>query len=423
MDEPDLPRVGVLHAPFGAASLREILKAAAGLAEVVWIFTAEVAAAEPEIVRVAGQLGAATVTPSDEVASAAARLRVDGLTTFHDAMVDPCDAALAQLGLPGAGTIPDPWDKLSQRRRLTGAGLSRVECREVNSRDDFMIGRRELAQPCVLKPRRGVGGSGVAFIESDADEAYQLRHRRDWTDLLLETRLPEGRHPAADWLADFVSVETASTASDRFHLAVFDKAPVHVERHAGRDGADAVAVTGDITPSRLPPDLRAAVLDHVDRCLERLGVRWRVTHTEVRLTPDGPDLVEINGRVGGHLNRLLRLVNGPDLIQTALGLALGRQPRPHAAPEPGFAMGFFPPFPRRGHLVRSAVRRSDLRRLPSVVGVDEVAQAGREQSETGYRMANLTLFAETARSLDELARSIPPRLRELFVADIEAEKT
>jgi hypothetical protein len=117
------------------------------------------------------------------------------------------------------------------------------------------------------------------------------------------------------------------------------------------------------------------------------------------------------------------LVNGPDLIQTALGLALGRQPRPHAAPEPGFAMGFFPPFPRRGHLVRSAVRRSDLRRLPSVVGVDEVAQAGPEQSETGYRMANLTLFAETARSLDELARSIPPRLRELFVADIEAEKT
>lgn len=411
-------RVGVVHAPFGAANLFDIKIAAQGLCQIVLILPAEVAAKHPDLLQMATRLFEVCVIPVQRLATDVRPLGLAGLTTFHDAWLELVDAVVAATGLPRMATV-DPWDKLVQRRRLARHGLTQVRAVAVESAEEFLRGIADLGTPCVLKPRRGVGGSGVAFIDSADDMAFQLANRQQWQTMMLETRLPDGRHPASvTWLADFVSVETVSTGDRRTHVATFDKSPVHVSHRGGRDGADAVSVTGDITPSRLPAEWQAELASYVYRCLDAMGIQWRVTHTEVKLTSDGPEIIEINGRVGGHLNRLLRLLKGPDLVAAALCVAAGQQPSGTAITQPGYAMGMFPPFPNRHKVVESHVTTADLRALPGVVGVDEVAAAGASPSDTDYRMANITLFAASAEELDDVAPACRASVAELFAADL-----
>ncbi|MFD4814653.1 hypothetical protein ACFWNS_39505, partial [Streptomyces sp. NPDC058418] len=49
-------------------------------------------------------------------------------------------------------------------------------------------------------------------------------------------------------------------------------------------------------------------------------------HTELKLTPGGPRLIELNGRLSGHVNMMAREACGLDLVRVAGLMALGEQP-------------------------------------------------------------------------------------------------
>ena len=52
-----------------------------------------------------------------------------------------------------------------------------------------------------------------------------------------------------------------------------------------------------------------------------------ISHTEVKLTADGPRIVEINPRPGGnYIVELIQRVTGIDLLDAQIELALGRRP-------------------------------------------------------------------------------------------------
>jgi hypothetical protein len=417
MSSDELPRVGVLFSPEGAATLPEIARGAHGTCRPVLLLPSRVAADHCEIYSVARQLFGVRIIDGD-LAGVVSELGLAGLTTFNDEYVEPVDTVCATLGLPGVGGLAHPWDKLHQRQVLGEAGLTAVRAMAVDSADDLRAAWTALGCAAVLKPRRGTNGSGVAFLDSSQDVGHQVRTRQRWAGLMLETRMPDGRHPSAGWLADFVSVETINTGDSRRHVAVFDKWPVAVARRAGADGADLVRVAGDVTPSRLPDPDRHEVLAYVQRCLDALQLRWRVTHTEVRLTPNGPELIEVNGRVGAFLNRLLRRIGGVDLVAAALHLAIGFVPEePMRAVRPGYAMGLFPSFRQLDGMVTSLVTVGDLRALPGVVGVEEVAEAGQPRTANGGRMTNLTLYSVTAVDLDAQVAAVETGLRRLFHSD------
>jgi hypothetical protein len=63
------------------------------------------------------------------------------------------------------------------------------------------------------------------------------------------------------------------------------------------------------------------------------------------------------------------------------------------------------------------VRRADLRRLPGVVGVDEVAQCGESRQANGARVANMTLFAPDAETFGSDVRAAIHGTALLFAED------
>ena len=59
------------------------------------------------------------------------------------------------------------------------------------------------------------------------------------------------------------------------------------------------------------------------RTIEALGVVTGTLHTEIKLTPEGPCVIEVNGRLGGGTSAMLASVTDVELLPLALRLALG----------------------------------------------------------------------------------------------------
>ena len=80
-------------------------------------------------------------------------------------------------------------------------------------------------------------------------------------------------------------------------------------------------------PSALPDDRQESVRLVATAAIHALGITIGVTHTEVKLTPDGPKIIEVNGRLGGSVAPLLARSAGFDAIRMQL-MIVGYPPKP-----------------------------------------------------------------------------------------------
>jgi biotin carboxylase len=272
--------------------------------------------------------------------------------------------------------------------------------------------------PGVLKPRRSTASAGLSIVQDEQAVERELAERRAWPHLVYEELIPAGRHPAGEpWLGDYVSVETCSTGTERFHVAIFDKAPAVVldpERTA--DGPQVMEMA-DFAPTQLPREAQETVLRLTDEALDALGVRWRITHTELRFVDGRAEVIEVNGRLGGEVVRLLDILDGPDLVRAALSVALQAEPELDGELGSGYAASVKPLLPDRRAPVRSDVSRADVRRLPSIVGVDVVARRGAPPSASDFRAVDVSFAAGDVEGLKASLAGILDGVAALYRAD------
>jgi len=93
-------------------------------------------------------------------------------------------------------------------------------------------------------------------------------------------------------------------------------------------GAPNFVETGHSQPSQFPPKARAQIEDAAIRGVKALGIDWSAAHAEVRLSPNGPFLMEIGARLGGDFitTELVPRSTGIDMVEGAIRLALGETP-------------------------------------------------------------------------------------------------
>ncbi|WP_127509505.1 ATP-grasp domain-containing protein [Actinoplanes solisilvae] len=325
---PRIPRLAVVL-DFGSATPMSILASARGLADIIFLCDRDL----PYIRALIGELREiATVCDITGLGGAdlvdlVERLDLDGITTFSESRLN-VTADLAQwrdLPYLSVATARALTDKYIQRRILADAGVQATRCRVVHDVADLGAVLAEVGLPAILKPRNGAASAYTCRVDTPAEAAARLGdflRRRSVTaapmpagnDFVVEEMLVGDPTVAGAGWGDYVSVESVTSHGVVHHVEITGKFPL----------ADPLRETGYVVPCTLADDVRRQVLALTEAGILALKVQHGTTHVEVKLTPYGPRIIEVNGRLGGYVADIVSRARGIDLVRATLAAALGR---------------------------------------------------------------------------------------------------
>ncbi|MFJ9947172.1 ATP-grasp domain-containing protein [Kitasatospora sp. NPDC091207] len=343
--------------------------------------------------------------------------RLHGVLGF-DGVVSSCDYYLPlvarvaeRLGLPGPApdAVTAACRKDLTRRALAGAGVPGPAYALCADREQASAAARALGYPLVVKPVDLCAGMFVRAVHEAGEldsalralEAFPVnaRGQRRAPVILLEELLtgPE------------VSVETVSADGAVHVVGITDKSV---------GGAPAFIETGHMFPAALDPAAAAAAADTAVAALAALGLDQVVAHTEIKLTPAGPRVVEVNPRpAGNRITELVRRVTGVDLAAACVDVALGRRPdlAVHPTGVSSAAIAFLVPGEGQDGVLEGFDGEPAVRREPAVVELTlagpgrDVRPATSNNEYLGHVMTTDTAGAGARREAERLLAALAPR--------------
>jgi biotin carboxylase len=318
-DKPPLIAVG--YGP-RCVPVMQLTEAAAGTCELLWMIDGNLPEMREmtELLHRFGPVVDIGGLSTDEILEELVPpYRPDGIVTYLDAGMPTFSEVAENLGLPfhSFATSVALTDKAEQRRVLKAAGLVTPPCAVITSDDtdgDIVALGLDIGWPAVLKPRSAQGSRYTFFVN---DESHLLRYLGDLgldrPEMVLEGYLDDD--PSRTWepYADYVSVESIVAQGVISHLAITGRFPL----------AENFRETGFFIPAALSEADQTAALDLASSAIGALGVTTGCLHSEIKFTPDGARIIEVNGRVGGGVPEMLDRAAGVALVEMTLRLALG----------------------------------------------------------------------------------------------------
>ena len=156
------------------------------------------------------------------------------------------------------------------------------------------------------------------------------RHYEEATSRYSQTELLRGVRPRFDleqviesenWHGDdrfagYGSVEALMFEGEFFPLAVLDRTPL----------LPPFRETGLMLPSSLPVDRQDEMIAMARAAAEAAGATNGPLHIELMMTPTGPWVIEINGRLGGSIPYIFSEITDVALFREVAKIALGIRP-------------------------------------------------------------------------------------------------
>lgn len=265
-----------------------------------------------------------TVETNDQAALEAAVLELHRAEPFEavlpgsDIYVTATARVAAALDLPGlpVATVDRVRDKSVMRAAVAEAGLRTPRFAQATTGAELRAAAERVGFPCVLKP---VACSGSIHV-SRADGLDQLTaaFQRLVTDpepdmgKLHEHRvLVEEYVQGPEFSADGYVLESGEVTVVALSRTMLGPEPHFVE-------------LGHLTPALVDDATLKNVEAYVGDVVRAVGITSGPFHCELRLTADGPVLIEIGARLpGDRIVELLRLVTGVSLPRVAVATALG----------------------------------------------------------------------------------------------------
>jgi len=401
-----LPTLAYVYTPLSFAPL-SITEAAEGVCRILWIIDTSKpdAAITARLLRKFGPVVDASELDLKGVADAVRAHSPDGILSMHDGDLVWTARLAEELQLPfhTLDAAQKLTDKHAQRDALAAAGLSvpmfRILPSGATMSEVEAIGST-FTYPAVLKPRWGQASRDTLPMSSFAQLLTTLTESNalDAEDYVLEGFVPDASQELGGrGFANFVSVESVVERGRVEHATISARTPF---RWPFRE-------TGYFTPSALSPETAADVLDVATRAVHALGVDLGCLHTEIKLTDDGPVIIEVNGRPGGGISEMLERASGFSILRTALRLGVGDPVDVHgpiACARVGYLLYVFP---------ETDVEWIDvvdgLDALRAVDGVDEIVLVRGPGQRIDWREgseAHVFHFTGTTADLDELRRLI-----------------
>jgi biotin carboxylase len=271
-------------------------------------------------------------------------------------------SAAAALCIPHSpmDAVEAARDKAHMRQRFAAAGLPTPRFRVIAIDAEPEPIAPTLRYPCVVKPLELSGSQGV--IRADSAAVFPSVFRR--VGAIVAGCSPNGGQPSVlveDFIAGAeVAVEGLLRRGQLEVLAIFDKpdplnGPFFEE-------------TIYVTPSRLEPATQALVEETTAAATRALGLTDGPIHAELRLTPDGPWVLEVAARsIGGLCSRTLRFGAGISLEELILREAAGL-PLPEHVRE-GRAAGVMMLPLRDAGTLREVAGQSEAQRIDGIDGL------------------------------------------------------
>jgi hypothetical protein len=313
-DSAELPRLAVFLDEY-TPSMYDLFEASRGLCRLLWVVGSTGHASPIRALARFGDVVDQIDMDDAERVDHLTSLRPAGVIVFSDGPLTLAAKVAAELGLPfhSPQAARLLTDKLAQRTALQAAGLpvpafALARSGEVGEHFPF---------PAVLKPQVGTGSRDTFKVQSLDQVTEELARCDPDEEFILEEWLRD-RTTQHSLAADLVSVESVAHGGVVHHFAVTGRFPL----------APPFRETGLFLPSDLSAADRDAVVAVAGAAIDAMQVRHGFVHTELKMTPDGPRIIEINGRLGGGISGLVSRLGGPSLFEGAMRLALGKDLEP-----------------------------------------------------------------------------------------------
>jgi biotin carboxylase len=305
-----------------------------------------------------------------------------GITTFAERQLRFTAEIAAALDLPyqDVADIPAITIKAAQRERLRSCGVDPLRSVAITELGQAEEALRTIGLPAIVKPN--LSNSSRNTFRVDSAEEYRSGVARllsapagdpDHEDCLVIEQALIGRKTPEPW-GDYVGVDSLvqnGVVHPLFVTGKFSSAPPFRER-------------GGYCPSILPPDEVREVKELAARAVRAVNFRQGLVDVEMKLTEDGPRVIEINGRLGGWVDGL-GVVSGAGSPAT-LSLTCAMGVPVELAPETGRPQRITYSF-----LAGAPVWAKEVRAMPglpalrAMEGVDRVALHVRPGAELDWR--------------------------------------
>ncbi|MEV6976020.1 ATP-grasp domain-containing protein [Kitasatospora sp. NPDC093806] len=303
----------------GHQQYREYLLASAAEVAPVWLFDPQPPTWQQPYIQ--GSTVFDVFDPVEAVLRAkelAATTRILGVYCYHEGVISAAASVAAALELPGPtpAAVGNVRDKNATRELLTAAGFVQPRRALVRDLAEATAEAERIGFPLVAKPR-GLGASqGVIKVGSAAELAAAVEISRSAVQAGMDN---SGGVLLEEYLTGpEISIDAAVFEGEYLPYLVARKElgpePFFEEQGHRIDAED--------------PFLRdAELLAMVAEAHRVLGWTHGMTHTEVKLTPRGPAIIEVNGRLGGDLIPYVgSLANGLDSGRISADVSLGVRP-------------------------------------------------------------------------------------------------
>ncbi|MFE9882537.1 acetyl-CoA carboxylase biotin carboxylase subunit family protein [Streptomyces sp. NPDC005784] len=269
---------------------------------------------------------------------AAVQLGAAGVTTYMEHFVELTAWITHRLGLPGNTPTAAAAcrDKATTRSLLAQHGVPSASSHLAQDADHGVKIARRLGYPVVVKPRGRAGSAGVLRADSDDEVRAAFQHALVDSVLGLETWSVPGALVEEYLQGPEISVETVVLAPEQVRIVAVTRKSLGPEPQFQEIGHCVDAADPLLTDPVLA--------DVVTATVQALGLSWGVLHIELRLTADGPRVIEVNGRPAGDLIPLLvERATGVNLPQALATLAAGGIPDLAPTRSQAAAIGFLYP--------------------------------------------------------------------------------
>lgn len=252
------------------------------------------------------------------ILEAAKRHQINGIITLASDMPMQAVAVVSQkLGLVGISedTALKATNKILMKDALSEAGISTPLYYCANGKDEFKLAVekvRNAGYKCIVKPADNAGSRGVDLLSDNAnlDEAYNYTIAYSRKGEIIVEEFMEGPE---------VSVETLAVDGEVHVIQITDKLTT---------GAPYFVEMGHSQPSQLNDDVQEQIREVAIAANKAIGIHNGPSHTEVKVTKDGPKVVELGARLGGDCitTHLVPLSTGVNMVECCIHIALGEKP-------------------------------------------------------------------------------------------------